>query len=183
MINGHKVLAVIPARGGSKRAPRKNIREFRGKPLFQWAYEAAKPSQYIDSIWLSSEDTQILQKASGLCIPILARPDHLATDDASNEDVMRHVLSVFPDFDLVVLLQPTSPLRTTGDIDACISIAHGEDDGCISFDADGKKNGAVYVCWVAWLERGYNFSRPVRGFYIMPNERSLDIDYPEQFDD
>lgn len=181
MINGQTVLAVIPARGGSKRCPRKNIREFRGKTLIQWAAEAAKKSKYIDDLFLSTEDEEMAKLAYPLRLLLARRPLELATDDASNEDVLRDVLSKMPPRDWVVLLQPTSPLRTTEDIDACIERAQ-MGDGCISYNrSTGHKNGAVYVAKAEWLAK-HDFSHQGLMKYLMDDERSLDIDHPEQFD-
>jgi len=176
LIHGQKVLAVIPARGGSKRVQRKNIKLFRMKPLIQWTIEAAQDSGYLDQIIVSTEDAEIGSIAADLGCPVLARPLHLATDDAKSEDVVRHALSVFP-ADIVVLLQPTSPLRTSKDIDACIELCA---KACISYSEDGEKNGAVYVATREWILAN-NFTEPAVK-YFMPNDRSLDIDRPEQFD-
>ena len=178
MIYGNRVLAVIPARGGSKRAPRKNILPFRGKPLFLWSVIAADNSRYIDATVLSTEDREIAQLAKYYAVPVLDRPSELGGDTASNEDVLRHALSVFPGYGWIVLLQPTSPLRTTEDIDACLNMAQLTAT-CISYRPDGTKNGAVYVANVEWIAK-HDFSEPTAR-YTMPFERSLDIDHLEDF--
>lgn len=172
MINGQTVLAVIPARGGSKRVPRKNVRDFRGKPLFQWASDAAQQSQYIDTLIISTDDAEIAFMAETLEIQIMVRPAELATDSASSEDVLRYCLEVHPS-DWVVLLQPTSPLRTSEDIDACIERAQ-MGYGCISVDSRGETNGAVYVATAEWLA-AHDFNHMGLMKYRMPDERSLDI--------
>ena len=110
---------------------------------------------------------------------VIDRPAELATDDATNEDVLRHALSLYPS-DWVVLLQPTSPLRTAEDIDAAIERAQ-MGNACISYRRDGTKNGAVYVARASWLAK-YDFTCVDHMRYVMPDERGLDIDYPEQFD-
>ncbi len=181
MINNKTVLAVIPARGGSKRCPRKNIKPFRGKPLIQWTIEAAEKSQYLDYMCVSTEDDGIILALLHMSAAIIKRPDELATDDATNEDVLRHALSIHP-ADIVVLLQPTSPLRTAEDIDKVIGTT-GTNWPCITYNKHGKKNGAVYCCSAEWLNNGGDFSMYYATPYFMPNERSLDIDDPEQFDD
>lgn len=164
MINGESVLAVIPARSGSKRCPGKNFREFRGKTLVQLAQEQAAASHYIDATILSTDDK---------------RPPELCTDTASSEDVIRYHLAEQP-HDWVVLLQPTSPLRTSEDIDACIERAQ-MGDGCISVNrANGLTNGAVYVARASWIER-HDFNHLGLMKYVMDEERSLDIDHPEDF--
>ena len=124
MINGKKILAVIPARGGSKGVPRKNVRELAGKPLICWTIDAAKESKYIDRLILSSEDDEIISvaKAVGCDVPFI-RPENLASDTAAGVDVLCHAVEhVGEDFDYVVLLQPTSPLRQSSDIDGAVQL-------------------------------------------------------------
>ena len=124
MINGKKILAIIPLRGGSKGVPQKNIREVDGKPLFMWSAEQAHKSRYIDRLIISTDDDEIMAVAQkyGCEVPF-KRPDALATDEAKTIDVILHALAnVSQDYDYVVLLQATSPLRTAQDIDRCISL-------------------------------------------------------------
>lgn len=179
MINGDTVLAVIPARGGSKRCPRKNIRPFRGIPLLLWSIEAGKQSRYIDMLVVSSEDREILELALSADCFINERPPELATDTATNEDVLRYCLKKQP-ADWIVLLQPTSPLRSAQDIDNCIERAT-LGDACVSYRMDKTKNGAVYVARLEWIMEN-DFSNNATMRYVMPEERSIDIDYPEQFE-
>jgi CMP-N,N'-diacetyllegionaminic acid synthase len=181
VINGKRVLAVIPARGGSKRAPMKNIADFRGKPLLAWSIEVARQSKYIDLTIVSSEDLRILMVAEDWNCAAVFRPAHLAEDTAANEDVLRHVLTLYPSYDWIVLLQPTSPLRIAEDIDTCLELAQEDGDGCISYRENGSKNGAVYVMHAMHLEHGRDFKMKFRQFYVMPERRSLDIDYLEEF--
>lgn len=122
MIAGKTVLAIIPARGGSKGIPRKNIRFLAGKPLIAWTIEEAKKSKYIDRLILSSEDEEIIKVARqyGCEVPF-KRPIELAQDDTPGIEPVIHAINTLEDkYDYVVLLQPTSPLRTVEDIDGCI---------------------------------------------------------------
>jgi N-acylneuraminate cytidylyltransferase len=121
MIEGSKVLALIPARGGSKGVPRKNLRMVSGRPLIAWTIEAAKGSRYIDRLILSSDDDEIMQVAQeyGCEVPFRRRPE-LATDECGTMDVVIDALQRCPGYDWIVLLQPTSPLRTAADIDGAI---------------------------------------------------------------
>lgn len=123
MIAGKRVLALIPARGGSKGLPGKNTREFAGKPLVAWTIDAARSSQYVDAVILSSDDDQIIAvaKAFGCAVPFKRAP-HLATDTATSADVIIDALGRCPGYDIVVLLQPTSPLRFAQDIDAALEL-------------------------------------------------------------
>lgn len=120
-----KIFALIPARGGSKGIPRKNIKSIAGKPLIGWTIEAALRSQLLDEVIVSTEDEEIAAVARqwGAQVPFL-RPAELAQDDTPGMAPVLHALEQLPEFDAVLLLQPTSPLRTTQDIDACISLAH-----------------------------------------------------------
>ena len=145
MISGKSVLAIIPAREGSKRIPLKNLTIYRGKPLIQHAIDHALGSQLIDEIAISSDSSAILKYAIGN-IRAIKRPDYLASDHATSEALIAHTLyslERIPDF--FVLLQPTSPLRTPADIDTCITRAHTGRSQCISYDPFGKRNGAVFV--------------------------------------
>ena len=177
MINSRTVLAVILARGGSKRVPRKNLREYRGKPLIQWAIEEGKKSAYIDYLVVSTDDQEIADVAQKLGCGVIHRPPELSTDTASSEEALRHVLFDSP-HDWVVLLQPTSPNRTVKDIDGCIETAQ-MGDGCIS-TLHGKTNGAVYVAKAEWLI-DHDFSYPGLFKYGMDAAGSLDIDNEEDF--
>jgi CMP-N,N'-diacetyllegionaminic acid synthase len=123
MINGRSAIAIIPARGGSKGLPGKNIRPVCGKPLIAWTIEKALKSLYLDVVLVSTDSEQILRVARecGADVPFI-RPAELATDTASTYDVIWHSLEHLhaaggSTFDYVVLLEPTSPLREDDDID------------------------------------------------------------------
>lgn len=172
------ILGIIPARGGSKRCPRKNLREFRGQPLIAWSIEAARGS-LIDRFLVSTEDDEIAALAKSLGADVLRRPAELADDLTLNEAVLRHALSLI-DAEWIVLLQPTSPLRTTDDINQAIALAKRENAPIVSGSARGAKNGALYIAPARWIEAGHSFSECEPNFF-MPEDRSLDIDYAEQF--
>ena len=118
----NKYLAIIPARGGSKRLPNKNILDLNGKPLISWSIETAKKSKNIDEIVVSSDSDKILEIAKKYDVNIIKRPDELATDTASSIDVIKHVIENYPKYKYIVLLQPTSPLRTEKHIDEAIEL-------------------------------------------------------------
>lgn len=170
------VLAVIPARGGSVRVPRKNERLYRGKSLLQWAIEAARAS-CVDDFVVSTEDDAIAAAAHALKCRVVVRPRCLATDTAKSEDVLRHAM-VVKKADWGVLLQPTSPLRLASDIDAAVAIALVRKSPVISYGPSGK-NGAVYVASMDWLME-HDFSH-AHLHYEMPAARSLDIDVEADF--
>lgn len=123
MIAGKRVLAVIPARGGSKGVSRKNIRQICGKPLIGWTIEAAKKSKYIDRLILSSEDKEIIRVAKewGCEVPFI-RPTELAKDETLGVAPALHAVRELPGYDYLVFLQPTSPLRIAEDIDKCLEM-------------------------------------------------------------
>lgn len=136
MIGDARVLAVIPARGGSKGLPRKNLAPFLGRPLIAWTIEAAQGSMLIDRTILSSDDAEIIAVSRGLgCEAPFVRPAELAGDDATSLDVVLDALDRTPGYDVVVLLQPTSPLRTAADIDAVLALLKDADSAVSATDA------------------------------------------------
>lgn len=206
------VLALVPARGGSKGIPRKNIKLFGGKPLIAWTIEVALRSRSIDAVVVSTEDEEIAEVACrwGAQVPFL-RPAELAQDATPGIDPVLHALEQLPAFDAVLLLQPTSPLRTTDDIDQCIELAQElgapsvvsvsepekhpywmyrlrEDQRLQTFiDAPQVScrqelpriyalNGALYFALSGWLQQRRAFITEETAAYVMPRERSLDLD-------
>lgn len=133
-----RVLALIPARAGSKRIVNKNIKSFAGKPLIAWTIEAAKACKEITDIIVSTdgEDIAAIARQYGAETPFI-RPDILSSDTASSIDVVLHALNFLSemgrDYDLLLLLQPTSPLRSASDISAAIELFQLKDaQGVIS---------------------------------------------------
>jgi CMP-N,N'-diacetyllegionaminic acid synthase len=125
MYKNKSILAIIPARGGSKGLPRKNIKPLLGKPLIAWTIEQALGSKYIDRVIVSTEDEEIasISKKYGAEIPFI-RPKELAQDDTPTIAVIEHVIfelsRLNEKFNIVVLLEPTSPIRKNSDIDNAI---------------------------------------------------------------
>ena len=212
MIGGKRVLAIIPARGGSKGVPRKNIRVVAGKSLIAWTVEAARGSRYIDRLIVSTDDPEIAQVAIECsCEVPFMRPPELALDDTPGVAPVHHALQTLPEsYDIVVLLQPTSPLREAVDIDGCLELMMRENaKACVSVVMPDKSpywmyglgggqrlepllenrfirrqeippvyalNGAVYVADSRWMLTSDSFVCGDTVAYIMPKERSLDID-------
>jgi N-acylneuraminate cytidylyltransferase len=147
LIEGKTVLAVIPARGGSKGVQRKNVRPLRGKPLLAWTIEAGKAARLIDRLVVSSEDREILDIARQFdCEVPFVRPLELAQDDTPGMAPIRHAIAELPGYDYTVVLQPTSPLRVSGDIDACVEKCHAtRADACVSVTALTKPLQWTYV--------------------------------------
>ncbi len=119
----NRVVAIITARGGSKGILRKNLRELAGKPLIQYTFDAAQSSTLIDEIVLSTDDEEIANFAieRGISVPFM-RPKDLASDEASSRDVLTHALQQIPKYDHFILLQPTSPLRTSRHVDEALGM-------------------------------------------------------------
>ncbi len=115
-------LAIIPARGGSKRLPRKNILDLAGKPLIAWSIEAGLNSQYLDKVIVSSDDDEILNVAKKYGSDIIKRPDLLASDTATSFDTIEHTIKNLKSYDYTILFQPTSPLRTSRHLDEAIEL-------------------------------------------------------------
>lgn len=213
MFNNKKILAVVPARGGSKGVPRKNIKLLAGKPLIEWTFNAAKQSKYIDRIVLSSEDDEIIEiaKKIGFDVPF-KRPAELAQDDTHGIEPILHAVSECDGFDYVMMLQPTSPLRTVEDIDkfiewsfsknakSTVSVCEPSKSPYWMYNMEENKllcplipehslvprrqelpkvyslNGALYIAEIFWLQQMKNFMSNQTIGYIMPQERSYDID-------
>jgi CMP-N,N'-diacetyllegionaminic acid synthase len=204
-----EIIGLVTARGGSKRLPRKNVLPLAGKPMIAWTIEAARGSAALRRVIVSTEDEEIarVSREHGAEVPFL-RPTELALDDSDHVAVVEHALDwllehegVDPDY--IMLLQPTSPLRTADDIDACISIARAADaPAVVSVSAmsphayrlgddgtlepvrdvgDSRRplvalNGAVYLNRVASLRAERAFIPSGSRGYVMPSERSLDVD-------
>lgn len=125
MYRESRILAFIPARGGSKGIPHKNIIYLGGKPLIEYTIEAALQSRYIDYVFVSTDDCEIasISKDAGANVPFF-RPDELAQDTSKTIDAVLHSVRKLEKmgecFDALVLLQPTQPLRTSEDIDNAV---------------------------------------------------------------
>jgi len=122
MYKNNTFLAIIPARGGSQRLPRKNVLELSGKPLIAWSIEAGLRSKYIDKVVVSSDDKEILDISKYYGADTVKRPSNLASDTAPTFDAIEHAMSNIGRYDYVVLLQPTSPLRSEKHIDEAIEL-------------------------------------------------------------
>ena len=212
-------LAIIPARGGSKRLPGKNIKELAGKPLIVYTIEAAKGSKYITNALVSTDDKDIASVAEKHDCKVHMRPNHLGRNETPTIDVIIDVLDnlekneVLPD--IVILLQPTSPLRTCEDIDtsilnfknghlndealSLISVCEFDESPYWSFELKGdylepifgeeyfckrsqdlpkayRPNGAIYISTPDVIKERKTFYTDRTIPYIMPKERSIDID-------
>lgn len=126
-----EMLAMIPARGGSKGVPRKNVRDVAGKPLIAWTIDAALQSCVRDSFFVSTDDEEIAQVSRDCGAPVQMRPSELAGDRTPMIDVIRYVFlqneSVQKkQFDYFLLLQPTAPMRLAQDIDAALKLLRDE---------------------------------------------------------
>jgi CMP-N,N'-diacetyllegionaminic acid synthase len=126
MLNGKRVIAVIPARGGSKTVPGKNIRPLAGKPLIAWSIKVAQQVGEIDRIIVSTDDSKIASVSREHGAEIYARPPHLATDEALVIDALKDLIQTLqaegekPEW--LVLLEPTCPLRTAEDVGNCLKL-------------------------------------------------------------
>lgn len=164
--------------------PRKNLRLLAGRPLIEWTIEAAKQSAWLDEIAVTTEDDEIHKVAVENGVAVIRRPMSLATDTASVYDAIKHALSRMQgNFTHICLLQPTSPLRDVADIDNCCALAVEKAAHAVATVAESGRllNGAVYVGERHWLLNGGNFDGPETVKVIMPDERSIDINTPEEF--
>ena len=141
-------LAIIPARGGSKGLPGKNIKELCGKPLIVWSIESGLSSKYIDKLMVTTDSPEIANIATkhNANVPFL-RPDFLASDTSSTFNVLRHAIeSCEKRFDYVVLLEPTSPLREGVDIDLAIEcLMNSNADSIVGVGKTESQNPAFLI--------------------------------------
>ena len=157
MINGKTVLAIVPARKGSKRLKLKNFRIFRGKPLFYWPLNLAEKSIYIDNIVFTTDSESMYSKAKKIFKIIdYIRPKNLAKSDSLARDVILDVLKKIPlKFDYFIYLQPTSPLRTVRDIDNSLKmiVAKGGNTLVSVTENSKKPNGMIYISKTDFFEK------------------------------
>jgi N-acylneuraminate cytidylyltransferase len=130
------VFAIIPARGGSKGVPKKNLHMLNGKPLLHYSISAALSSNLIDDVYVSSDDNEILEYATSSGARTILRPSHLSTDSASSESALIHFAENV-EFDHLVFLQATSPLMTSEILDSAMSVyLEGNYDSVVSVFED-----------------------------------------------
>ena len=167
MYDHHSLLAVIPARGGSKGLPNKNIIQCAGKPLIEWTISAAIDTIFIDEVFVSTDSIHIasISTHAGASVPLL-RPQQLAQDDSSTIDVVKHaweslVNSDGRPYDYIVLLQPTSPLRTAAHIhlaiDQYFKFKQNDTDTMVSVYKASEK--------YAWLMKSDESKSYIRFYY------------------
>jgi N-acylneuraminate cytidylyltransferase/CMP-N,N'-diacetyllegionaminic acid synthase len=213
------MLAVIPARGGSKGLPGKNIKPLGGKPLIAYTIEAALAAKSVDRVIVSTDDPQIAQAARQYKVDIpFMRPPELAQDDSRAIDTLIYTIDRLKkefnqDYQEFVLLYPTVPFRSSEDIDNCVKLFHDKkadsvisyvelahplewvssinDDGTVRRLEGGDTklmknrqelkhyyitNGAIYVFKYALIKEKYTYYSDKTYAYVMPRERSIDID-------
>ena len=205
MYQEQNILAVIPGKKTSRRLPEKNLKSLAGRPLISYSVEQAKNSTTVDRVILSTDCDKLAYIGEAYGADIIKRPAELATDTATAEDVVLHVLKSLPEtYEIVVCLQPTSPLRFVADIDDAVRMLVDTPDassvvGVTLFRAailrieDGlvehihhetpeffRANGAIYATYVRFLEQSFYNGRCLP--YIMGEERSIDIDTPFDFE-
>jgi len=213
----NQIVCIIPARGGSKGLPGKNIKDFCGKPLIAHTIEQAKQSKYIDRVIVSTEDDTIACTSLdyGAEVPFI-RPVELAGDEVATIDVLLHAINWLENigqytFDIIVLLHVTTPLRSVADIDNCIALLVDEKadnifsvaeshrnpyfnmveedtngfvklvkEGCFSTRQSVPKvydmNASIYSWWKNILKVEKKIFLKRTKVYVMPKERSIDID-------
>lgn len=152
------IYAIIPARGGSKGIPRKNLIDICGKPLVVWSIEQALASSRIDRVIVSTDDDEIAAVAIDSGAEVIARPADISGDNASTESAIAHALEVANgEPDLVVLLQPTSPVRTASDINMAIETL----DDAIDCEGADSLFSSRYIEGYVWQGTRFNELMPV----------------------
>lgn len=217
MYNNNRILAIIAARANSKGLPNKNILPLLDKPVIAWTLQQAKQCDYIDKVILTTDDELIagIGRNYGADVPFI-RPKELAEDSSKIIDVIFHTIEFLREknetFDIVVLLQPTCPLRKVDDILQSIELLFDKNaqavvsvvetghsplwantlplDGCMNkflnkdvinrnrqeLPTYFRLNGSIYVSYIEYLKKNQSFHGEKTFAYIMPRERSVDID-------
>jgi CMP-N,N'-diacetyllegionaminic acid synthase len=216
-----RILGIIPARKGSKRVPGKNTRSLGGVPLIEYSLKACKRARSFTSLIVSSDDEKV-KEIVGLHsdVSFVRRPDEFATDTSPAIEYVRHALAVTKGrWDVIVIVQPTTPFVRAEDIDGTINLLISKEaKSAVSvmrieqmhhpfklkvMDRDGillpflqdegnikaahelpdvyTRNGGVYASTMDVIEKGMVIGEPCVG-YVMPNERSIDINYPVDFE-
>lgn len=214
------IVSIIPARGGSKGIPRKNIKLLNDKPVIAYSIEASNSCSLINETYVSTEDEEIGDISLDFGANLIKRPFELAKDNSSSIEVILHALDylennqTLPDF--FILLQPTSPLRNSDDIgnaiklfmendcDSLVSVYELDHQSLLNFSLknnyliqnnDGSffnsrrqdlpsyyaLNGAIYITTPSFIRKNNSFYSDKTIPYVMPKERSVDLDTPFDF--
>ena len=170
MYKNKTFLGIVPARGGSKRLPRKNMLNLCGKPLIAWSIEAGLNSKYIDKVVVSSDDDDILNISLNFGAETIKRPVEFASDTATTFDAIKHTIENIQKYDYIVLLQPTSPLRDAKHIDEAIELLE-----------EKQADSIISVCemdhsplWSNTLPKDGNMSNFLKDEIL--NKRSQDLE-------
>tara|TARA_B100000035_G_C21007032_1_gene557787 strand:+ start:366 stop:950 length:585 start_codon:yes stop_codon:yes gene_type:complete len=186
MILGKSILAIIPVRLGSKRLRYKNLRTFKGKPLFLNTLKLAKKCKLIDKIIISSENKKIsLRFEHTKSVFFRLRPEKFATDKTKASEVIVDVLdNIEKKYDYFIYLQPTSPLRNIFDIESSLKkVIYKNKKSLISVtEKTFVPNGAIYISKIDEYRKTKTFKNDLFTNYKMPKNRSVDIDYVADFD-
>jgi len=206
MINGKIIVSIIPARGGSKGIPRKNLIKINDKPLIYYTITASINSKYIDETWVSSEDKEILDYSKSIGANTILRPLELAMDNSPSEPSLLH-FSEQCNFDQLVFIQATSPLIEAEDLDKGLEIAQTCDsvvsvcdltqsiwnDNGPTYDLNNRKRrqdsekryletGGFYITSKICLEKSKNRLSGQIKFCKIPKYKSIDVDSYEDLD-
>jgi CMP-N-acetylneuraminic acid synthetase len=185
----NKTLAIIPARKGSKRLPGKNTLIVSGKPMINYTIDAALKSKYINKIAITTDDEKVIDIAqkykdsSGDKLTVINRPKELSTNNVPTLPVLEHVLqNISDEYTIVVLLQPTSPLRTEEHIDSCIETLIKEDCSSLITVKEIQPfhlfvpNGAIYITSRELIIKHNKLKDDNVRLVLMSEEASIDVD-------
>ena len=186
MLFGKSIVAIIPVRLGSRRLKYKNLKIFKGKPLFLSTLLLAKKCKMIDEVIVSSENKNILLKLEGIKnVVFRLRPKKLASDKAKASGVILDVLKKTKiSFDYFIYLQPTSPLRNIFDIECSLKKVICKNRKSLTSVSENNfaPNGAIYISKVDEYIKTERFLKNFLNNYKMPKNRSIDIDHINDFE-
>lgn len=214
MIYNNKILAITLARGGSKRVPRKNITIINNQTLLQYTTDEVKKSKYIDNYIVSTDDEQIINVCKSLNVNYHIRPSELASDTSTSASGIKDVIDKYSDYNIIIEIMCTNPLKTVEDIDNCIEkLVNTNSDSIVSvvkvWDHHPSRlkfikneqlhdfypeipesrrqdltppayirNGSIYAFWKESFLKYNNRLGKICRPYIMPQEKTINIDEP-----
>lgn len=187
----YRIVAVIPAREGSKRLKNKNKRLFCGKPLIEWTVSLALQTEFFNKVIVTTDDQEIIEHFKIASqykqnLQIVKRPKEIAQDDTELWEVIDHLFfkNIIEEKTIIVLLQPTSPLRNVSDVQKAVMMFLKTREGVIPItkidEMTYKKCGTVFVDWYNQIFNHQGFREGQ--FILIPPERAIDIDTLEDFE-
>ena len=177
-------VAIIVARGGSTRIPRKNLRPFFGKPIMAYSIEAAIASRLFDNVIVSTDDDEIAEIAQQFDADVMKRPDRLAQNEIGTQEVMAHAMTIADGYDMACCIYPTAPMMTPADLIRGWQRLHAPGTVyTMSVGTDPLQDAGQWYWGHSWAFReGVKLIEPHTAMIPIPFNRVIDINTQEDWD-